>query len=208
MGTVESIIFIVLAALSVISALAVITSRDPVRAVLCLVLTFVLTSGCWIILSAPFLALSLIVVYVGAVMVLFLFVIMMLDIDVAKLSEGFVQYVPLSIITMLVMLGFLGYFLSSKWFAAKYFPAPPALAANYSNVRELAERLFSNYLYPFEVAGAILLVAIIAAISLTFTGPRSRRVQNIAEQIRVSKAGRLKIIKSADFKTNQESVND
>ncbi len=190
----KSLIFYIFAFLALISSIAVVASRNPVRSVLSLVLTFVLSAITWVILGAPFLALSLIVVYVGAVMVLFLFVVMMLDIEIAEIKEGFNQHIVLTGIVVFVMAGFLIYFATGSWFSTTNFPVPAMQPASYNNLKELGLRLFSNYLYQFEVAGELLTAAVVAAVALAFNGAKKRKKQNISMQVRVTKDKRLKLV--------------
>ncbi|AOE50811.1 NADH-quinone oxidoreductase subunit J [Kangiella sediminilitoris] len=192
--TVESIVFYLFATLTVIGAIGVITIRNAVQAVLCLVLTFFSAAVLWMLLEAEFLAVTLVLVYVGAVMVLFLFVVMMLDVDYASLKAGFTKYLPLGIITALAMFGGIYWVIRSEVFGLDKVPEPAKHGPEYSNVTELGSVLYTNYFFAFEVAGVILLVAIIAAISLTFRGRRDRRGQSVPTQQQTSKEERLRIV--------------
>jgi len=189
----EQAIFYAFAGLLILSASMVITVRNPVMAALFLVLSFFSSAAIWLLLEAEFLAIALVLVYVGAVMVLFLFVVMMLDINLAPLREGFARYLPLGIAVAVVMVVAMGTVVSTL------SPAPDQEAASpgpaYSNTAALGEALYTDYLYPFEIAGAILLVAIIAAIALTMRPPRSTKSQKPGQQVAVSKGDRLKVIK-------------
>lgn len=182
-------------AVAVIAALFVVFARNSVQAVLFLVLTFVATSAIWLILEAEFLAVSLILVYVGAVMVLFLFVVMMLDIEVSISKELHVKHWPIAMIVALLVFAVLYVGVVND---IRLNIAP--MVSDISNIKELGLRLYTYYLYPFELAGVILLVAIIAAISLTFKGIRKRKSQNPHEQVQVLKEDRLKIIKMSSDK--------
>ena len=191
-------IFYVFAAMLVGSALLVITVRNPVHAALFLVLAFFSSAAIWLLLEAEFLAIALILVYVGAVMVLFLFVVMMLDINLAPLREGFVRYLPLSVLVALLMVIAMGLVIGSGAFQSE---APVAAAAGASNTLELGRALFTEFLYPFEIAGAILMVAIVAAIALTLRGPRSTKTQDPEKQVLVRSKDRIRIVKMDADKT-------
>jgi NADH-quinone oxidoreductase subunit J len=191
------VIFYVFAAVAVGSALAVITARNPVRSVLALVVTFFAMSGVWMILRAEFLSLILLLVYVGAVMTLFLFVVMMLNIDNESKHSGFVRYLPLGVIIILMLTGIVIAAVGPDYFGLVKMPVPVAEAANTSNTQKLGLLLFTEYAYPFEIAGVVLLAAIIAAITLAHRGPVKRRVQNISDQIAATPANRLRLIKMA-----------
>jgi len=186
------IIFYTLAAILLFAGLRVITTRNPVHAALFLVLAFFTASGIWLLLEAEFLAIALVLVYVGAVMVLFLFVVMMLDINIDKLREGFWEYLPMAgsigllmAIEMVLVLG------------GKYFAPPQNIthAAGYSNTAELGRVLYTDYLLTFELASVVLLVAIVAAISLTLRDRKESKSMNAADQVLVKKQDRLRIVK-------------
>ncbi len=158
-------------------------------------LCFFSSAAIWLILQAEFLAIALVLVYVGAVMVLFLFVVMMLDINIARLREGFVKFLPVGIIVALLMLVAMSLVITSGYFNREEPAIQVSQVAGYSNTTQLGKALFTEYLYPFEIAGVILLVAIIAAISLTMRKPRSNKTQQPSLQVRASKKERLRIIK-------------
>lgn len=191
----QVIVFYAFAAWLVFSALMVITSKHSVKAALFLVLSFFSASAIWLLLEAEFLAMSLIVVYVGAVMVLLLFVVMMLDVDYAALRQGFVKKLPLGIIISLAFFGILYAFITYGDFSAEKYAAPVAKASDYSNIKELGRLLYTDYVLAFEIAAVILLVAIISAIALTFRGRRNRKTQNITKQLAANKHNRLKLVK-------------
>jgi NADH-quinone oxidoreductase subunit J len=191
----EKFVFYVFAAVLVFSATMVITRRNPVHSVLFLVLAFFNAAGLWMLLEAEFLAITLVLVYVGAVMVLFLFVVMMLDIEVAELRASFIKYMPIGILIGLLMIVELLLVVGPKHFGLDKYAAPAKHAADYSNTKELGEMLYTNYLYPFEIAAVILLVAIVAAISLTLRRRPETRYQDPASQVVVKKKDRLKIVK-------------
>lgn len=189
------LIFYAFAVVAVFSSLMVILSSNPVRSVLYLVLTFFATAGIWILLHAEFLALILVLVYVGAVMTLFLFVVMMLSMHLESAREGFVRYLPFAIILCVVMLAILILAIGPEHFGLSQLPSPGLKSADYNNLTDLGAVLYTNYVYPFEVAGVILLTAIVAAISLAHRRPKGRKSQNVAEQIAVSKKDRMRILK-------------
>nr|XP_061797989.1 NADH-quinone oxidoreductase subunit J-like [Nerophis lumbriciformis] len=191
----EQLLFYTFAGITVLAALAVITVRNPVYAALFLVLTFFSSAGVWILLEAEFLAITLILVYVGAVMVLFLFVVMMLDVNVEPMKEGFIRYLPVGLLVALVMLGEMFLVLGAKSFGFERFPAPAPHPQGYSNTKEIGELLYTEYLYPFEIAAVILLVAIIAAIALTMRKRPETRHQQPGRQVQVKKEDRLRIVK-------------
>ena len=192
---IESIIFYVFAFSTVVSATAVVTVRNPVHAELFLVLTFFTSAIIWMTLEAEFLAISLVLVYVGAVMVLFLFVVMMLDINIARLREGFVRYLPLGIVVALIMLGLMLNVVTSDIFSSTAMLEPVAKGADYSNTKALGSVLYTEHVLAFELAAVILLVAIVAAISLTMRKRTNTKYQNPSEQTKVRKADRLRIVK-------------
>jgi NADH-quinone oxidoreductase subunit J len=190
--TYQAFIFYFFASILVLSSLRMITVRNPVHAALFLVLSFFTSAALWLLLEAEFLAITLVLVYVGAVMVLFLFVVMMLDINIAKLQEGFIQFLPVGILVALVMMVEMVLVVSSKVFDVS--PPTPA-AAGFSNTKALGTVLYTDYVYPFEIAAVILLVAIIAAISLTLRRRPETKYQNPAKQIRVRREDRVRLVK-------------
>src|SRR5574337_1472598 len=190
----ETIVFYVFAALTLFAALRVITARNPVHAVLFLVLTFISCAGIWLLLEAEFLAITLVLVYVGAVMVLFLFVVMMLDTDSQSLRQGLVRYAPLGVVVAVIVFAEIGYVVYSREMGVS-FGTPLPRAGDFSNTRELGQAIYTAYGFPFEIAGVILLVGIVAAIMLTLRRRQGVRHQNIAKQVRVNaKRGRLRIV--------------
>jgi NADH-quinone oxidoreductase subunit J len=193
---VMELVFYAFSFVLVFAAVAVITVRNPVYAVLFLVLAFFSASAIWLLLEAEFLAIVLIVVYVGAVMVLFLFVVMMLDINLLPLKEGFIRYLPVAAAVAVVMaLELLMVLWSKGRLGLEEFPMPVPNSADYSNTRELGELLYTNYLLPFEVAGIILLVAIIAAVALTLRTRPGIKTQNPANQVRVRRDESVRLVK-------------
>jgi NADH-quinone oxidoreductase subunit J len=187
--------FYVTAAILLLAAVRVITARNPVHAALWLVLAFFTAAGLWMLLYAEFLAVALVLVYVGAVMVLFLFVVMMLDINFDKLREGFWRHLPLAGGIGALMALEMALILGAREFGADAVASPGAPRAGYSNTKELGRLLYTDYVFPFELAAVVLLVAIVAAIALTLRHRKETRYQDPAEQLRASKAGRLKILK-------------
>jgi NADH-quinone oxidoreductase subunit J len=192
----KTILFYIFSAVTVFAALRVITARNPVHAALFLVLAFFNVAGLWMLLQAEFLALVLIMVYVGAVMVLFLFVVMMLDINIEKVRQGFWRNLPIGGLVGLLMVGEMAVVLSGRYFGLANLP-PQNLPANYSNTKELARVLFTDYAYPFEVASVILLVAIIAAVMLTLRSRKDNKAMHPSDQIAVKARDRLRIVKMA-----------
>ncbi len=191
----EKFLFYLLATILVGSALMVITRKNPVHSALFLVLAFFNMAGIWILAEAEFLAIALVLVYVGAVMVLFLFVIMMLDVDLATVRAGFIKNLPVGVLVAALMLAEMVLVLGPKHFGLAKYAAPEAATADYNNTAELGLSLFTQHLYALEIAAVILLVAMIAAISLTLRKRPDSKRQNVAQQHMVKKKDRLKIIK-------------
>lgn len=188
------VLFYVFAALTVAAGVMVVTARNPVHAVLFLVLTFFTTAVLWMLLRAEFLSLVLIFVYVGAVMTLFLFVIMMLDIDRARFREKFVHFLPIGLLILIALVGLMA-FVVSPAHLSESAKGLQAVASDYNNTAEMGTLLYTDYIFPFEVAGLILLVAIIAAITLAFHGrKRNTKSQKIGEQQAATKQSRLKVV--------------
>ena len=196
-------LFYVFAAVLLFAAFRVITARNPVHAALYLVLAFFQAAAVWVLLKAEFLAITLVLVYVGAVMVLFLFVVMMLDINIDSMRKGFWKHFPLAgavgaIIALEMSYVLMGGFREPPKLAttAGGLPVPTGeLAAQVSNTKELGKLLYSEYLYPLEIAAVILLVAIIAAIALTLRERKDSKAINPSDQIKVKAADRLTLIK-------------
>lgn len=193
----ESITFYIFSAILVGSAVLVVSLRNPVFCALALVLAFFTSAGIWILLEAEFLALTLILVYVGAVMVLFLFVVMMLDINLAVLREGFARYLPFGLGVALVLVAQLALIVGPKHFGLDAMPSPVAHAADYSNTKEIGSVLYTVYLYPFELAAVILVVAIVAAISLTLRSRRKKQTMSVEDQVKVRRNDRVRLVKMA-----------
>jgi NADH-quinone oxidoreductase subunit J len=193
--TYTSAIFYFFAAILVFAGLRVITARNPVHSALFLVLAFFTAAGLWMLLEAEFLAITLVLVYVGAVMVLFLFVVMMLDINLDKLREGFWDYLPLAGFVSVLLVIEMALILGSRHFGLEVMSTPAPHAADYSNTKELGRLLYTDYVYAFELAAVILLVAIVAAIALTLRRRKDSKYLNPAEQVKVKRNDRLRIVK-------------
>lgn len=199
-------LFYLFSAILLLAAFRVITARNPIHAVLYLVLTFFQASMIWMLLKAEFLSITLVLVYVGAVMVLFLFVVMMMDIDLAKLGQGFWKHFPLAaIVGVLIALEMSAVLMGG--FRVVDDPAATAATAGVSNTKELGKLLYTQYLYPLEVAAAILLVAMIAAIALTLRSRKDSKYISAAEQVRIRAHDRLKIVKLDATKPASEALN-
>ena len=190
----ELILFYLFATVLTVAALGVITVKNSVHAALLLVLTFFTAAALWLLLQAEFLAIALILVYVGAVMVLFLFVVMMLDIKVEPLREGFVRYLPVGAAVAILMLAEMLSLIGLKAMSAQALPANPAGA---SNTAWLGKALFTQFLLPFEVAAVILTVALIAAVMLTLRRRVGVKSQNPSKQVAVKASERIRIVKMA-----------
>ncbi|MFM7482193.1 MAG: NADH-quinone oxidoreductase subunit J [Candidatus Methylopumilus sp.] len=188
----KDFVFYVLSLVLISSGLSVITSRNPVTAALSLVLAFFNAAGIWLLLQAEFLAIVLVLVYVGAVMVLFLFVVMMLDINLDKLREGFWDYLP--------MAGFIGLLMMVEMvmvFKTKPFNLAPITESisNTSNTEMIGNTLYSNYVLPFELASVVLLIAIVSAIALTLRDRKDSKKTNPADQVAVKRQDRVRIVR-------------
>ncbi len=188
----EAFVFYVFAAILLVSAICVITARNPVHSALFLVLSFFTASAIWLLLRAEFLAIVLVLVYVGAVMVLFLFVVMMLDINLEQLREGFWRYLPLGAAVGVLMAFEMGAVLYGRWFGLVL--PPKAFPADYSNTKELGRLIYTSYAYAFELAAVMLLVAIIAAIALTLRRRKDSRGQDPSQQVRARREERVRLV--------------
>ena len=190
-----NVLFYLFGAILIAAAFGVITARNPVHCALFLVFAFLNSAVIWLLLEAEFLALTLVVVYVGAVMVLWLFVVMMMDIDVEKLRQGFTRYAPLGALIALIVVAQIGLVVWVRGLGLANVPLPAPKPEGYSNTAELGHLLYTEYLYPFEVAAVILLVAIIAAITLTMRRRPGQKVQDVARQVAVRARDRIRIVK-------------
>lgn len=193
--TIVQLLFYFFATVLVVAALRVITVRNPVHAALFLVLTFFSMACIWLLLEEEFLAIVLVLVYVGAVMVLFLFVVMMLDINLVRLREGFIRYAWVGAgVAVLIVVQLYSVF--SAKHAGLAAGAPPTVhGANYSNTESLGRVLYTQYVYPFEIAAAVLLVAIVAAIALTMRRRIGTKHQRPSQQVAVRREDRIRIVK-------------
>jgi NADH-quinone oxidoreductase subunit J len=194
-------VFYVFAAIMVLAALRMITAKNPVHSALSLVVVFFTSSAIWLLVDAEFLAITLVLVYVGAVMVLFLFVVMMLDINVTRMRAGFVRFMPVALVVSAIMIIELVLVVLSKEFT---YPKPAPAPADFSNTHELGRILYTDYLLPFEVASVILLVAIIAAIVLTLRHRPETRTQDPGQQVKVQAKDRVRIVEIESVKREDE----
>lgn len=190
---------IFLALILIFAAVRVITVRNSVHAALFLVLAFFTSAALWLLIEAEFLAITLVLVYVGAVMVLFLFVVMMLDLNVDPVREGFIKYLPVGAAVALLIVIEMGLVVGSSYFATDQYSLV-ARAADYSNTKELGSVLYTFYVYPFEIASVILLVAIVAAISLTMRRREGVKAQDPGRQVRASRDDRVRLVHLAPEK--------
>jgi NADH-quinone oxidoreductase subunit J len=189
------ILFYAFAVVLVASALGMIIARNPVHAALALVMCFVTSAAIWLLIGAEFLAVVLVLVYVGAVMVLFLFVVMMLDINLEELREGFTRFWLLGVVTAgAVIFEIVGVILA-RTLGPDVTQGPAALPASYSNTTQLGQILYTRYAYPFELAAVLLLVAIVAAISLTMRKRRGLKSQDVEKQVAARARDRVRIVK-------------
>lgn len=196
------ILFYIFSLVLIYAAVRVITARNPVTAVMHLILCFVTTSALWLLIQAEFLGLALIVIYVGAVMVMFLFIVMMIDVSTELVKQGFIKYLPLGIVLTLIMIVEMGMvlvgkqsiFLASHPYAVEVISS--AASAEYSNTANLGTYLYTHYIYAFEIVALILLVGMIAAISLTLRPRRSyTKFMSVSEQLKARPEERLKVVK-------------
>jgi NADH-quinone oxidoreductase subunit J len=200
-----TLLFYGFSALLVIASLLVITAKNPVHAALFLVLAFFSASGIWMLLKAEFLSIALILVYVGAVMVLFLFVVMMMDLDTAHLRSQFKQHLPLAVLvgaiivaemTIVLVRGFVGT-------TTPVAPIDPASEAN--NTLTLGKLIYGDYVFAFEIAGIILLVAIVAAVALTLRRRKDNKTQDVPTQIRTRREDRVRIVSMTADSANRQN---
>ncbi len=189
------VVFYLFATITVMAGVGVVVARNPVHAALFLVLAFCSAAGIWMLLEAEFLAIVLVLVYVGAVMVLFLFVVMMLDINLVQLREGFWRWFPFGALLAGLMVFEMIWVLGARQTSDVYVAV--AHATDYSNTKELGRLIYTHYVYPFEIAAVILLVAMVAAIALTLRRRPGVKKQNIADQVKAKKADRLRIVSMA-----------
>jgi NADH-quinone oxidoreductase subunit J len=188
-------LFYFFAVVLVISALGLIVARNPVYSALLLVLCFFTSASIWLLIEAEFLAIVLILVYVGAVMVLFLFVVMMLDVNIEELRRGFTRYAWLGWLTAFVVIVQIVGVVSAKRLGVDVTQGAAPLPKDHSNTAELGKVLYTEYLYAFELAAIVLLVAIVAAISLTMRKRPGLKVQDVAKQVAVRREDRVRVVK-------------
>jgi len=198
----EKFLFYVFAFITLWSSGMVVTRRNPVHAVLFLVLAFVTSAALWILLEAEFLGIVLVLVYVGAVMVLFLFVVMMLDVDIATLSANFTHYLPLGTFITVVMATEIFLVVGPNNFGLVAFSPPEAVSMAVDNTRELGLLLYTIYIYPVEIASVILLVAIVAAIRLTLRQRPENKYIDPSNQVHVKRSNRVRLVKMASENPN------
>jgi len=194
----ELYVFFVFSTVLIFSALKVITVNNPVKAAIYLVFSFFASAVLWLLLNAEFLAIILVLVYVGAVMVLFLFVVMMLDINLAQIREGFVNYFPIGLIVLFFMASLLIFFLTDQFSDMDKNIIQEIRLLGDDNTKNLGFLLYTEYILAFEIAGVILLLGIVAAITLTHKKNILNKYQNPFDQVNVKKSDRLKIIKDGD----------
>jgi len=201
----QTIVFYLLSTIMLLAGLRVITAKNPVHAALALVLAFFTAAGLWMLLEAEFLAITLVLVYIGAVMVLFLFVVMMLDIDLETLRRGFWSYLPAGLLVGGLMVVEMVMVLGGKDFG---LAQPAAHGADYSNTKELGRLLYTDYVYPFELAAVLLLVAMIAAIVLTHRKRGGNKQPNPAQQVKVKRHERIRLVnvkpQKPEYKTDED----
>ena len=195
MITFEQFAFYIFSGILVFASVMVISIRNPVKAALFLVLAFFSAACVWMTLEAEFLAIVLVLVYVGAVMVLFLFVVMMLDINLDQLREGFGNYLPVGLTVAVLLAIEMSIVFMSPEFSSQSLPSPEGHGAEYSNTKELGMLLYTYYVYPFELAAVILLVAIVAAITLTLRRRPETKYQSPSAQIAVQREDSVRLVK-------------
>ncbi|MEC8561849.1 MAG: NADH-quinone oxidoreductase subunit J [Pseudomonadota bacterium] len=192
--TFEQLVFYGFAGITLIAGLAVVSLRNPVHAALSLILCFFSTAGLWLLMEAEFLAIALVLVYVGAVMVLFMFVVMMLDINIEETKKGFGKIILFAMTLTIPMVIAVGTVMNSDFFRTSSFSYISREDMDYNNTKEIGLKLFTDYILLFEIASLILLVAIIAAIALTLRTSRQTRAPNVDDQVSVRRSDRVKLI--------------
>jgi NADH-quinone oxidoreductase subunit J len=192
---IAGLLFYAFAAVLLVAALGVITSRNPVHAALFLVLAFVQSAVLWLLIDAEFLALTLVLVYVGAVMVLFLFVVMMLDVNVEEVRKSFARYLPVGVAVAAIVVLEIFYVIRFRSENLPFATAPESSPAGFSNTKELGAVLYTEHVYAFEIASVVLLLAIVAAITLTMRRRPGLKVQDITKQVAVRREDRVRIVK-------------
>jgi NADH-quinone oxidoreductase subunit J len=206
---IQPFLFYAFAAILIFAALRVISSSNPVHSALWLVLSFFTAAGIWLLLQAEFLAIALVLVYVGAVMVLFLFVVMMLDVNFDKLRERFRSYIPVGATVGILILVEMALVLIGGYVAPGAAPvAAQAAPAGFSNTRALGLQIYTDYAYPFEIAAVLLLVAIIAAIALTHRTRRETKYQDPGTQVKVRRNDRLRVLKMGSERRDDAAADE
>jgi NADH-quinone oxidoreductase subunit J len=199
---VTGLLFYAFAALLIAGAVGVITVRNPVHSALFLVFTFVQSAALWLLIEAEFLAIVLVLVYVGAVMVLFLFVVMMLDVNVEELRTGFTRYLPIGVIVAAIVVVEIVSVVWSRSQGLRFLAPPASQPADFSNTKALGAVLYTQHVYAFEIAAVVLLLAIVAAITLTMRRRPGLKVQDVSKQVAVRREDRVRIVK---VETSKES---
>ena len=188
------VLFYAFALVLVVAAVGVIASRNPVHSALFLVLAFVQSAFLWLLIEAEFLAITLVLVYVGAVMVLFLFVVMMLDINVEALRKGYTRYLPIGIAVAAIVVVEILHVIYLRSQGLQFQTRPEGMPADYSNTKELGAVLYTEHVYAFEIASIVLLLAIVAAITLTMRRRHGLKAQDIVKQVSVRREDRVRIV--------------
>lgn len=190
----QTFVFYFFSVVMVLASLRVITAKNPVHAALFLVLAFFSAGGIWMLLHAEFLAIALVMVYVGAVMVLFLFVVMMLDINLERIRQGFWSYLPVGAVVGVAMVVEMVMVLTGRYFGLEGMPEPSPVPVGYSNTKELGRLIYTDYVYPFELASIVLLVAMVAAVALTLRKRNNVKQVDPAHQISVRRDDRVRVV--------------
>lgn len=190
----QTFVFYFFSVVMVLASLRVITAKNPVHAALFLVLAFFSAGGIWMLLHAEFLAIALVMVYVGAVMVLFLFVVMMLDINLERIRQGFWSYLPVGAVVGVAMVVEMVMVLAGRYFGLEGMPEPSPVPVGYSNTKELGRLIYTDYVYPFELASIVLLVAMVAAVALTLRKRNNVKQVDPAHQISVRRDDRVRVV--------------
>lgn len=198
----KTALFYAFSAILVFAALRVITDRNPVHSALFLVLSFFSAAAVWLLLKAEFLAIVLVLVYVGAVMVLFLFVVMMVDINLGKLREGFWSYLPLAATVGVLIVVQMSAVLLHAFYVQE--ADVPAVSAQIGNTAELGKSIYTDYIYPFQIAAMLLLVAMVAAVALTMRRRKDSRYFNPGDAVKVKRADRVRLVQ---MKAESERAN-
>jgi NADH-quinone oxidoreductase subunit J len=202
------LVFYTFSAMAIGSATMVVASKNPVHGALSLVMTFVSMAGIWVILHAEFLALILVLVYVGAVMTLFLFVVMMLSVNMVSMREGFTKYLVVGVLLVALIVGLIVMVIGPAHYSLVHMPIPQQFPADYSNIEDLGLVIYTQYAYPFEIAAVLLLTSIVAAIALTHGKGKKSKRQNVASQIAIQRDQRVRLVSMPSEKPNKPSGMD